>query len=314
MFVRLGEQRIFFDVVGSKLAIDGPAMREKPTLVVLHGGPGFDHTGQRPDFDVFADIAQVIYVDHRGNGRSVPSDPATWTLDQWGDDVRALCDALSIEKPVVFGQSFGGMVAQSYATRHPDHPRAVIFSSTAARMDLAASLDLFEKKGGAEARAIAERFWTSGNDDEFATYMRVCMPLYNTRVRPGGADARARAIMRPEVYRHFSLPGCEIHRMDFRAALARVRCPGPQENDREYSDGSHQAHGNFPFYQGIIYGFPKEAGPDSPARPHRSSSTFEVFFQGNCIIPITVSKPSSSPRSPSPEIAVLCDFWRRGCL
>jgi len=225
MFVRLGEQRIFFDVVGSKLAIDGPRMREKPTLIVLHGGPGFDHTGQRPDFDAFADIAQVIYVDHRGNGRSVPSDPATWTLDQWGDDVRALCDALSIEKPVVFGQSFGGMVAQSYATRHPDHPLAVIFSSTAARMDLAASLDLFEQKGGAEARAIAERFWTSGNDDEFATYMRVCMPLYNTRVRPGGADARARAIMRPEVYRHFSLPGCEIHRMNFRAALARVRCP-----------------------------------------------------------------------------------------
>jgi proline-specific peptidase len=225
MFVRLGEQRIFFDVLGSKLAIDGPAMREKPTLIVLHGGPGFDHTGQRPDFDGFADIAQVIYVDHRGNGRSVPSDSATWTLAQWGDDVHALCEALSIEKPIVFGQSFGGMVAQSYATRHPDHPRAVILSSTAARMDLGASLDLFEAKGGAEARAIAERFWNSGDDDEFATYMRVCMPLYNTRERPGGADARTRAIVRTEVYRHFSLPGREIHRMDFRPALGRVRCP-----------------------------------------------------------------------------------------
>lgn len=226
MFITLDDgQRIFFDVVGSKLAPDGPRMREKPTLIVMHGGPGFDHSGFRPDFDAFADIAQVVYIDHRGNGRSVPSDPATWTLARWGDDVRRLCDALGIEKPVVLGQSFGGMVAQSYATRHPSHPRALILSSTAARMDLPGSLALFEEKGGAEARAVAERFWTSGSDAEFDTYMQVCMPLYNTRPRPGGAEAQARAVMRRDVYRHFSLPGCEIHRMDFRTALKRVACP-----------------------------------------------------------------------------------------
>ena len=55
--------------------------------------------------------------------------------------------------------------------------------------------------------------------------MRVCMPLYNTTVSPDGADTRARSIMRREVYRHFSLPGCEIHQMDFRASLSDVRCP-----------------------------------------------------------------------------------------
>ena len=226
MFITLKDgQRLFVDVVGSKLALEGARMREKPTLIVMHGGPGFDHSGFRPDFDAFADVAQVVYIDHRGNGRSVPSDPKTWTLAQWGDDVLNLCEVLGIEKPIVLGQSFGGMVAQSYATRHPVHPGALILSSTAARMDLAKSLDLFEQKGGAEARAVAERFWNSGTDEEFDTYMQVCMPFYNTKPRPGGAEAQARAVMRREVYRHFSLPGCEIHRMDFRAALKRVACP-----------------------------------------------------------------------------------------
>jgi proline-specific peptidase len=225
MFITLGRQRIFFDVVGSKLAPDGPRMREKPTLIVLHGGPGFDHSGLRGDFDGFADIAQVIYIDHRGNGRSVPSEPSTWTLAQWGDDVRALCDALGIEKPVVLGQSFGGMVAQSYATRHPEHPRALILSSTAARMDFAVSMALFHEMGGDEALAVATRMWESGRDEEFDAYERVCMPLYNTQVRAGGADARARVVMRREVYRHFSLPGGEMRRMDFRDALAKVVCP-----------------------------------------------------------------------------------------
>jgi proline iminopeptidase len=226
MFITLDDgQRIFFDVAGSQLAPDGPQMRAKPTLIVMHGGPGFDHSGFRPDFDRFADIAQVLYFDHRGNGRSRPSDPGTWNLKRWGQDVRALCEALGIEKPIVLGQSFGGMVAQSYAGQFPEHPRALILSSTAARIDLPASLDLFEEKGGAEARAVAERFWNSGSDEEFDTYMKVCMPLYNTRQPAGGADIRARALMRREVYRHFSLPGREIHTMDLRAALRRIACP-----------------------------------------------------------------------------------------
>ena len=225
MFITVNGQRLFFDVLGEKLALDGPRMREKPTLIVMHGGPGFDHSAMRPDFDAFADIAQVLYFDHRGNGRSWPSPATTWTLDQWGDDVRGLCDVLGIEKPIVFGQSFGGMVAQSYATRHPDHARAVIFSSTAARMDLAASLDIFEKKGGPEARARAERFWNEGTDAQFDDYMKNVMPLYNTKPRAGGEEARARAVMRREVYRHFSLPGGELLSMDFREALANVKCP-----------------------------------------------------------------------------------------
>lgn len=225
MFITVNSQNIFFDVVGAKLAPDGPTMREKPTLLVLHGGPGFDHSGLRGDFDGFADIAQVVYLDHRGNGRSVPSDPKTWTLAQWGDDIAAFCDALGIAGPIVVGQSFGGMVAQAYATQHPDHPRALVLSSTAARMDLGASLKIFAEKGGPEAGEIAQRFWNSGAPADIADYMRICMPLYNKGPRAGDADARERAIMRFEVYRHFSLPGGEIRTMDFRVALGKVSCP-----------------------------------------------------------------------------------------
>lgn len=225
MFVSIDGQRVFFDVVGSKLALGAGAMREKPTFIVLHGGPGFDHSGLRPGFDAFSDIAQVIYIDHRGNGRSVPSDPATWNLAQWGDDLVRFCDALGIVHPIVLGQSFGGMVAQSYATRHPGHARALILSSTAARMDFDASLELFLRKGGIDALNAARRFWDVGDDRAFDEYMKICMPLYNTTQPADGQNARARAVMRREVFRHFSLPGCEMRRMDFRPSLHAVGCP-----------------------------------------------------------------------------------------
>lgn len=224
MYAKVDGQAIFFDVVGAKLGISGPKLVEKPTVIVMHGGPGFDHAGMRPDFDHLADIAQVIYIDHRGNGRSVPSDPATWTLDRWGDDVKGLCDALGIVKPIVFGQSFGGMVAQSYAIRHPGHAAGIVISSSAARMDFPAAFAAFERKGGREARAIAERFWSTLSDADQIEYARVCMPLYLTH-KPRDPDQMARATRRLEVTRHFSKSGGEIHRMDFRPRLKDVRGP-----------------------------------------------------------------------------------------
>jgi len=224
MFVTVNGARLFFDVAGSGLAIDGARMREKPALIVMHGGPGFDHSTMRPYFDRFADSHQVIYFDHRGNGRSGGGEE-TWNLAQWGDDVKGLCDVLGIEKPVVFGQSFGGMVAIAYATRHPGHASKVVFSSTAARMHFEETFAILESRGGKEARAVAERFWKAPDDKAFADYMRVCMPLYNPPGTPaaGQAEARQRALMRPEVTRFFSLG--EMLTMDARADLARVSCP-----------------------------------------------------------------------------------------
>src|SRR3954463_6459011 len=88
MHVLVNGLRLFFDVEGAKLVPDGPTMREKPTLLLLHGGPGFDHSIYRPAYSALADIAQVIYLDHRANGRSEDGPRESWTLAQWGDDIR----------------------------------------------------------------------------------------------------------------------------------------------------------------------------------------------------------------------------------
>ena len=109
---------------------DGPTMREKPTLVLLHGGPGFDHSIYKPLFAQLADIAQVVFLDHRGNGRSEHGPREMWTLAQWGDDVHAFCETLGIVHPIVLGTSFGGMVALAYATQYPAHPAKLILLNT----------------------------------------------------------------------------------------------------------------------------------------------------------------------------------------
>lgn len=223
MFVQVNGARLYFDVEGAGLVPDGPALREKPTLLLLHGGPGFDHALFKPAFSALSDIAQVVYYDHRGNGRSSGRDPAEWTLAQWGDDVKGLCDALGIEKPIVFGHSFGGFVAQAYATRHPSHPGKLILADTAAKVDFETMFAAFERVGGPQAAAIARVHWLNPTLESRAKFLEVCFPLY--RAKPDVNPSVNRSIMKAEIALHFNGPNNEQGRMDFRAALARVQCP-----------------------------------------------------------------------------------------
>ncbi len=224
MFVEVNGAKLYFDVEGLGLVPDGLAMRVKPTLLLLHGGPGSDHTGYKPAFSALSDIVQIIYLDHRGNGRSSGDDPATWSLAQWGDDVRGFCDALGIEKPIVFGASFGGFVAQSYATRHPGHPAKLILASTAAKVDFPTIFDAFGRLGGPEARQVAEAYWLAPSSEARRRYRDVCVPLYRARP-PGDGRMLSRAIIRDAVAIHFNGPANEQGRMDFRQALGMVQCP-----------------------------------------------------------------------------------------
>jgi len=74
-----------------------------PTLVLLHGGPGFDHTHFKPWFTELREDAQLVFLDHRGQGRSDRSDPSHWNLATWADDVADFCAALSIRRPARSG-------------------------------------------------------------------------------------------------------------------------------------------------------------------------------------------------------------------
>jgi proline iminopeptidase len=100
-----------------------------PTLI-LHGGLGVDHTAMRT-LDPLSDELQLIYLDHRGNGRSARPDPATLTMAGWADDARRVGRAVAGDAPlVVIGHSYGGFVAQELAIRHPHAVRALVLICT----------------------------------------------------------------------------------------------------------------------------------------------------------------------------------------
>jgi pimeloyl-ACP methyl ester carboxylesterase len=228
MFVKVGDVRLFFDVEGAKLVPDGSVMRERPTLLLLHGGPGLDHSWFRPAFSVFAQATQVVYLDQRGHGRSDRSTPERWSLAQWADDVRGFCDAVGIEHPIVLGTSFGGYVAMSYAIRYPDHPAKLILVSTALRgtgdpVRRQRVLEAFERFGGVEAREAMRRAFDDRSPESYSEFRRVCGPLYTSR--PLNPDAAKRVIKSADVLPFFERADGEGVTFDYSAELWRVRCP-----------------------------------------------------------------------------------------
>jgi pimeloyl-ACP methyl ester carboxylesterase len=180
MRIRVNDTVLFFDVEGAKFVPDGGSMRKKPTVLLLHGGPGFDHSNFMPDYSQLSEVAQLVYLDHRGNGRSDWGEASTWNLDTWADDVRGFCDALEIEAPIVLGWSFGGFVAMTYAARHPDHAAKLILQSTAARLDVQRIVAAFSALGGPAAAGAAHTFWTTHDNDSMLQYLEHCIPLYHS--------------------------------------------------------------------------------------------------------------------------------------
>src|SRR5690349_12966266 len=108
--------RLWFDVDGAAVVVDGSELRRRPTLVLVHGGPGvYDHGYFKPDFGRLARQAQVVYLDLRGHGHSDWGSAADWTFEACADDVHAFCVALGIERPVVLGHSMGRRSSSSTA-------------------------------------------------------------------------------------------------------------------------------------------------------------------------------------------------------
>ena len=89
-------------------------------LVLVHGGPGATHQGFHPWFRQAANFAKVVYYDQRGCGQSDYARGGGYTIDQAVADLEGLREALKLERWVVLGWSYGGVVAQAYLLKHPE--------------------------------------------------------------------------------------------------------------------------------------------------------------------------------------------------
>ncbi len=129
------EKGRLFDAPGGKLYYEVIGSGNETPLVLVNGGPGFDHTYLHTStaWDALAKNRRVIFYDQRGNGRSASLKPRqSCTLADQIDDLEALRVYLGFEKVDLLGSSWGGFLSMAYAARHPERISHLILVDSAA--------------------------------------------------------------------------------------------------------------------------------------------------------------------------------------
>jgi proline iminopeptidase len=93
---------------------------QRPVVVVVHGGPGWDFKSLLP-LKNLADEFYVVFYDQRGSGLSPRVDPATLSMESYLQDLNSIIDYYARDKKVrLIGHSWGAMLVSAYIGKHPE--------------------------------------------------------------------------------------------------------------------------------------------------------------------------------------------------
>jgi proline iminopeptidase len=100
-------------------------------LLILHGGPGASHDYFLPYLLPLARTNKLVFIDERGSGRSEKlEDVKQYTVESMAADVEAVRVGLNLGKISLLGHSYGGVLAQAYALKYPEHLSHLVLAST----------------------------------------------------------------------------------------------------------------------------------------------------------------------------------------
>jgi pimeloyl-ACP methyl ester carboxylesterase len=193
-------------------------------LIVLHGGPGLDHTHLRPWLDPLGEDFRVLYIDERCQGRSERVDPTTLSLEVFAEDVDRLAEALELDRFALLGHSFGAIVTTWHAINIGTAEAYVISGGGDSSEKLMADVNASLEAMGEAGKPIAESWeWeqTVATPEDCAELMRIQTPFHFHGPPP--PDFAADTVYDPAVLRHFSSAG--YGDFDYTADLGRVAKP-----------------------------------------------------------------------------------------
>jgi L-proline amide hydrolase len=207
-------------------------------LLCLHGGPGagWHHL---ETYDELAEGRRVIFYDQLGCGSSgvdEPHDPAMWTTELYVEEVDVVRDALGLDRLVVLGQSWGGMLALAWAQTQPEGLAGLVVQSSPASVPFwMTELRRLRTELPADVREVLDRHEAEGTttDPEYEEAAMVFYRRHVCRTDPWPdwlQRAFATIAENPEVYTTMNGPN-EFHVIgvirdfDITARLGEIRVP-----------------------------------------------------------------------------------------
>lgn len=239
-FVRAGDKPKPFKVEEGTKTINGTELYYKTMgkgtpVVIVHGGPGLDHTYLLPQMSALAEHHKLIFFDQRASGRSASVvDTNSMTMDNFVEDVEGIRKAFKLGKMNLLGHSWGGLVAMFYAVKYPKNLNSlVLMNSTPASAAVRnASFAVMLKRTSrddslAQATLVRTDGFRKGDPKTIAEFFRILFrgTFYDRRYADSltltidSSYATKRRFMQ-YLSRDTSLAAYDLH-----SKLSVVRCP-----------------------------------------------------------------------------------------
>jgi len=223
-------------------------------IMFMHGGLGLDHNYLRPPFDALSKVGQVIYYDHRGNGRSTAvAAPDQLDFGTLVSDAVALIEALGHERVILIGHSFGGFVAQEFAVKHPEGLSGLVLMNTVPAFDYQPTVSGTERQMAAFGKMFSQPMTS---DREFRDVWSLVVQMYFREYdSEKGRDLDARTH-----YSHIAWNACGPMLAGFNTldALPKIDVPtlvisGRHDPITPIEPGGDRISGLIPGATGIVY-------------------------------------------------------------
>lgn len=149
-----------------------------PAMLMMHGGLGLDQTSLRPWHDELADQLQLVYYDHRLNGRSSREGSANHEI--WHRDAAALLDTLGLERSFIYGHSYGTWLALGFALRYPERVAGLALCGASPAFDYPAEIVAIAqaRNPDAAAKLVGGLSTPPETDDQLERAWHDILPLY----------------------------------------------------------------------------------------------------------------------------------------
>jgi len=142
-------------------------------ILIINGGPGMNSEGFTSLAKELGKNNLAILYDQRGTGKSNISEinTKTMTMDFMIEDIETIREYFKFKKWIVFGHSFGGMLASYYVTKHPNRIKSLILSGSGGYdLSITRSLNLLSKLTQTEIDSL--NYWNtkiSQGDNSYQT-------------------------------------------------------------------------------------------------------------------------------------------------
>jgi proline iminopeptidase/L-proline amide hydrolase len=125
------QQEKMVPVEGGRIYVrmNGDAASKRAPLLMIHGGPGGNHSAYLP-FLALSAARPIILYDQLDSGRSdTPNDKKNWRVERFVAEIDAIRRAFGLEKLYIYGGSWGATIALEYTSKRPPGLAGTILQS-----------------------------------------------------------------------------------------------------------------------------------------------------------------------------------------